>query len=125
MRSVKAYAFVRIAFGAAALMAPKATGGAIAGDVDGTDANAPLAKAFIRGMGGREIGLGLGVLDAIRTGRSVRPWLLVGVLADTLDTAALGLATWQHSTASKRVLVLGPPVVAAIAAGALAERCRA
>ena len=122
MRSVRLYALIRIAFGVAAVVVPKTTGRAIAGDGEAGDSAAPLAKAFLRGMGGREIGLGLGLVTALRTGRALRPWLIVGALADTVDTAALGVASWRHSTPAKRALVLGVPALTALAAAGLASR---
>jgi len=118
MRSVRLYALIRIAFGVAAVVMPKTTGRAIAGDGEAGDSAAPLAKAFVRGMGGREIGL----VTALRTGRALRPWLIVGALADTVDTAALGVANWRHSTPAKRALVLGVPALTALAAAGLASR---
>jgi hypothetical protein len=57
---VEAYAYGRLAFGGAALAAPVATGRLLAGEGAAT----PDAAAFLRGMGGREIGIGLGVLRA-------------------------------------------------------------
>jgi hypothetical protein len=56
------YAIGRMLFGVAALIAPGASGRILAGD----GGAAPDAQAFMRGMGGREIGLGLGLLAMIR-----------------------------------------------------------
>src|ERR1700730_5453035 len=78
MKPVTLYAIDRLVFGAAALAAPAAAGRALAGD----GGAAPDAQAFLRGMGGREIGLGLGLLREIRNGGSVRPWLIAGVFFD-------------------------------------------
>ena len=46
MRSVRLYALIRIAFGVAAVVVPKTTSRAIAGDGEAGDSAAPLAKAF-------------------------------------------------------------------------------
>ena len=54
-----------------ALAALATAGKSLAGDGDA----APDAKAFLRGMGGREIGVALSLLTAIRAGDPVRPWL--------------------------------------------------
>ena len=95
------YALGRIAFGAAVLAAPATTGRSLAG----AGAAAPDAKAFLRGMGGREIGIGLGLLNAIRSGERVQPWLIAGVLADSGDIAGIAGA-WPHVPSTKRWLGL-------------------
>jgi hypothetical protein len=96
------YAIGRIIFGVAALAAPAPSGRAIAGP----GAAQPDAQAFLRGMGGRELGLGLGLLAMIRTSGPVRPWLTAGVLADSGDLVGIAGA-WRHIPASKRWLGLG------------------
>ena len=55
MKLVTAYALGRAGFGAALLAAPRAGGQMLSGDGGAT----PDAQAFLRGMGGREVGLGL------------------------------------------------------------------
>ncbi|MHB8696274.1 MAG: hypothetical protein ACYDHH_34100 [Solirubrobacteraceae bacterium] len=97
MTRVTVYAAGRIAFGAAALLVPATTGRMLAGE-GGATAD---AQAFLRGIGGREIGIGLGLLTELRTGGSPRPWLIAGVLADIGDVAGIAGA-WQHMAPSKR-----------------------
>jgi hypothetical protein len=97
VKPITLYAVGRMVFGVAALVAPAPLGTALAGD--GAAASDP--KAFLRGMGGREIGLGLGILGAVRTGSSVRPWLVAGVLADSGDLAGIAGA-WRHMPREKR-----------------------
>jgi hypothetical protein len=97
MKPITLYAIGRMAFGVAALAAPATVGTVLAGE----DAAAPDPKAFLRGMGGREIGLGLGILGAIRAGGPVRPWLAAGVLADSGDLAGIAGA-WRHMPPAKR-----------------------
>jgi hypothetical protein len=101
MRAVMLYGLGRVAFGVAALAAPALAGRSLAGE----GGAAPDAQAFLRGMGGREIGIGLGLFTAIRAGRPVRPWLIAGVLADSSDIAGIGGA-WPHMRPTKRWLGL-------------------
>lgn len=110
MKLVTLYAIGRLAFGVAGLAAPLPAGRALAGD----GAAAPDAQAFLRGMGGREIGLGIGLLTTIRTAGPTRPWVIAGVLADASDIAGIAGA-WQHMPPAKRWLGLG---MAGAAAGA-------
>jgi hypothetical protein len=57
-------------------------------------------------MGGREIGLGLGLLAMIRTDGPVKPWLVAALLADSSDIVGIAGA-WQHMAPPKRLLGLG------------------
>jgi hypothetical protein len=72
-------------------------------------------------MGGREIGLGLGLWGAMRAQRPTRPWLVAGVLSDGSDMAGI-VGAWQHMAPSKRwpgvtfagiVAATGPGLIAA------------
>jgi hypothetical protein len=107
MRLLTGYALGRLAFGAAALAAPATTGRLLAGPGGAT----PDAQAFLRGMGGREIGLATGLLLAVRGGASARPWLLAGVLFDGGDIAGIAGA-WHDMQPAKR----GPGIAFAGAA---------
>lgn len=110
MKSLTLYAIGRIAFGLASLTAPAVTGRTLAGPGGAL----PDAQAFLRGMGGREIGLGLGMLAAIRTDGPVRRWVVAGLLADTSDLAGIAGA-WRHMPPAKRWLGLGTAGAAAAA----------
>jgi hypothetical protein len=101
MRPITLYTSARIIFGLAALAAPKTVGRLLAGDGGAT----PDATAFLRGMGGRELGIGLGLVTAIRNGESVRPGLTAGLLADSSDVAGIAGA-WPHMPPAKRWLGL-------------------
>jgi hypothetical protein len=82
----------------------------------------PDAQSFLRGMGGREIGLGLGLVAALRADGLVRPWLIAGVLADSSDVAGIA-ATWRHLPPDKRWMGLGTAgAVAAMGAALLATK---
>jgi hypothetical protein len=114
MKPMAIYAIGRLIFGVAALAAPAASGRAIAG-AGGAE---PDAQAFLRGMGGRELGIGLGLLAALRAGGPVRPWLIAGVLADGSDLAGI-TGTWQHLAPAKRWLGVATAGGAAAAGAAL------
>lgn len=101
MKPLIPYAIGRILFGVAALAAPGTTGQLLAGE----GGAAPDAQAFLRGMGGREIGLGLGLLASVRADRPVRPWLAAALLADGGDIAGI-TGAWRHLAPSKRLLGL-------------------
>src|SRR3954454_3555931 len=98
MRLVKAYALRRLAFGGAALAAPELTGRLLAGEGGAT----PDAAAFLRGIGGRELGIGLGLLKTAHDGGHVAPWLVAGVLSDAGDVAGIA-AGWSGMAPDKRV----------------------
>jgi hypothetical protein len=97
MKLVTAYALGRAGFGAALLAAPRAGGQMLSGDGGAT----PDAQAFLRGMGGREVGLGLGLLAATRASASARPWLIAGVMSDTGDLMGIAGA-WRDLPPDKR-----------------------
>ena len=107
MRLVTTYALGRAAFGALALLAPAGTGRALAGPGGAT----PDARAFLRGLGGRELGLAFGLLRA--RGNAIRPWIAAGVLADCGDMAGLA-GGWSELAPGKR----GPGLAFAAAAAA-------
>ncbi|OBA88644.1 hypothetical protein A5662_24950 [Mycobacteriaceae bacterium 1482268.1] len=113
MKPLTIYATGRIVFGVAALVAPGTAGRMLAGD----GGAAPDAKAFLRGMGGREIGIGLGLLAMIRTEGPIKPWLIAALLADTSDITGIAGA-WRQMPPSKRLLGLGTAAAAA-AVGAI------
>ena len=98
MNLVVGYAVSRAAFGVAVLAAPRALGQMLSGRGGTT----PDAQAFLRGMGGREVGLGLGLLAAVRGGASARPWLAAGVLSDLGDVLGI-TGAWGGLPADKRV----------------------
>jgi hypothetical protein len=98
MSLVAGYAVARAAFGVASLAAPRPLGRLLSGP----GATTPDAQAFLRGMGGREVGLGLGLLAAVRGGASARPWVVAGVLSDLGDVLGI-TGAWGGLAADKRV----------------------
>ncbi len=101
MRAVVLYGIARVVFGIAALVAPATAGRLIAGEGGAT----PGAQAYLRGMGGREVGVGLGVLSAIRGGGRIHTWLIAGVLSDCGDIAGI-TGAWSDVPPAKRWLGL-------------------
>ena len=74
----------RVAIGVAAWVAPRRFGRAWTGE----RSNGPIGSMAIRGLGARDIALGLGTLRALGNGKSVKPWLEMQALADASDAAS-------------------------------------
>ncbi|WP_353360840.1 hypothetical protein [Mycobacterium sp.] len=110
MKSLRLYAIGRIGFGIASLAVPAVTGRTLAGPGGAL----PDAQAFLRGMGGREIGLGLGLLAAIRCGDAVRPWVVAALMADSADLVGIAGA-WRDMPPTNRWIGLGSAGAAAAA----------
>ncbi|MGH2694243.1 MAG: hypothetical protein ACRDJJ_05435 [Actinomycetota bacterium] len=72
----------RIAVGAIMLVAPRFGARLWTGERD-PSATTVLAA---RGMGGRDLALGIGLVSALEKGTPARGWLEAGVLADASDT---------------------------------------
>jgi hypothetical protein len=102
VKPLTVYAIGRIVFGMGALVAPASAGRILAGD----GGAAPDAQVFLRGMAGRDIGLGLGLLAVIRANGPVKPWLIAAVLADSSDITGIAGA-WRYMAPSKRWVGLG------------------
>jgi hypothetical protein len=120
VKSLRLYAIGRIGFGIAALAAPAAAGRTMAGPGGAL----PDAQAFLRGMGGREIGLGLGLLAAIRCGGAVRPWVIAAVMGDSADLVGI-VGAWRGMPPANRWIGLGSAGAAAAAGvGVLASLSR-
>jgi hypothetical protein len=99
----------RIAAGAALVLAPGVVGRAWVGRAGAQRGTQVITVA----MGARDAALGLGLADALRTGRDPRDWLRAAALADVADLV---------STVRARGTVPAPALVAvgAIAAGSAA-----
>ena len=72
----------RVAIGVAALVAPGLVGRTMTGRSGG------VTSLFVRMVGARDLGLGLGVLVALDRGAPVRGWLEASALVDGIDAAA-------------------------------------
>jgi hypothetical protein len=99
----------RVAIGVASLLAPGLVGSIISGR-DGSEGGTRL---FVRMVGARDLGLGLGVLVALDRSAPVRGWLEASAVVDGLDAAACLLAR-HHIRAS-----VFPGAVGLATAGAL------
>jgi hypothetical protein len=99
---------VRTGVGSALLVAP-----GFAGRVwVGPDADGPGTKVFARAVGARDVLLGLRTMDAVRSQREARHWLVAGFAADAADVVAT-LIAWRSLTPGRRVVM--PLVAAAVA----------
>jgi hypothetical protein len=114
MKPVALYAIGRILFGVAASAAPAVTGRTLAGPGGAL----PDAQAFLTGMGGREIGLGIGLLATMRANGPAPVMVLAGVLADCSDLAGIARA-WPHMPPAKRWLGVTTAGAAAAAGTAI------
>ncbi len=76
--------------------------------------DAAVLKMLARSTGGRDIGLGLGVLFAQKHGSPVRGWLEAAILADVADAVSI-LIAFRHLPRTKAVLMLGAALGAAAA----------
>jgi hypothetical protein len=88
------HALGRIGFGAAMLLAPGTIGRAWVG----RDGARPGTRVITSGMGARDAALGLGLADALRSGRDPGPWLFVAALADAADLLSMFRARDTIST---------------------------
>ena len=99
----------RIAIGVVSLLAPGLVGRAMTGR-DGAMGGTAL---FVRMVGARDLGLGLGVLLALDRGAPVRGWLEASAVVDGIDAGACLLAR-RHLRTS-----VFPAAVGLASAGAL------
>ena len=74
----------RVVLGAQLLVAP----GLVAPLWLGRRGKTPAARLLLRALGARDLGIGIGVLAALRSGAALQPWLVAGILADATDLAA-------------------------------------
>lgn len=85
--ATRALAATRIALGVALFVAPRqAARGWIGDDVDGVG-----TAAAVRGLGARDVALGVGLLASSSPGddhRDLHRWLEAGIVADVADAAA-------------------------------------
>jgi hypothetical protein len=78
----------RIAFGVASVLAPRIVARTMTGH-DGSDGGMRL---FLRMVGARDLGLGLGLLLALDRDAPTRGWLEASAVVDGIDAAACLLA---------------------------------
>jgi hypothetical protein len=103
------HALGRVAIGVAFLLAPRRAAPTWAGATGARPGGQVLAAA----VGARDVGIGLGALNAVRSGRGAAPWLRAGLLADAVDLGA----TLRHRARLPGTAVAG---VVALAGGSIA-----
>jgi len=118
--TVKAVAFGRIGLGVSYSLAPALALRAWPGRPASSASDAALLRMMARSTGGRDIGLGLGVLFAQKHNAPVRGWLEAAMLADVADAVAI-LIAFKHLPRVKAVLMLGAALGTAAAGQRLAR----
>ena len=112
----QAFGLVRIVTGVALFFAPRRSGRAWTGE----DSNELTSNLAVRGMGARDVAIGLGILAAIERGAPVRGWLEAGVLSDSADAAGT-LMQWRELGTTRALFWLTTEVGAAWAGSRLAQ----
>ena len=91
----------RIVLGAAAVIAPNRFGRAMTGE----NSDGVISTFATRGLGARDMALGLGTLRALDGEGPVRPWLEAQALADASDTVSY-LGAFKDMPPLRRLLGL-------------------
>jgi hypothetical protein len=92
----------RMAIGAALVLAPSLAGSMWIG----RDAKSRAVKVLARGLGARDLALGLGVAVALDRGKPVRGWLEGAALADGVDLVATLVAGDSIPAGARRAVTL-------------------
>lgn len=66
-------------------------------------ASGPRELYFVRGIGGRDLVIGGGLVHALATGRDPRPWLTASVLGDATDALAATSLDEDHAATAAAV----------------------
>lgn len=91
-RGVRGAGWLRVGLGTAGLVAPSLLPRSL-----GVDSAAGARQAYaVRMASGRDLALGIGLLEALRSGGRVRPWLLAMLLADAADAVAFTAAAQRR-----------------------------
>jgi hypothetical protein len=98
----------RIVLGIGLIVRPQLVTGKWLGD----DGHRPAVRVLGRSFGARDAVLGAGTLDAVRSGRPLRPWVLAGLVADATDLVATHLGR-------RELPRISAPLIYALAGGAL------
>jgi hypothetical protein len=91
----------RIAFGLAGFLMPSAGTRVWIGQ----KAEPYPTNMFLRGLAGRDIALGVGIITALETGAPVRGWLEASALADAADAVGT-LTSWRRLPGFRRLGML-------------------
>lgn len=79
----------------------------------------PVAAYFVRGIGGRDLAIGAGLIAALLGGRDTRPWLGASVAGDVADAVAAVALDDEH--ARKAASIAGGFGVLGVLAGVLTD----
>jgi hypothetical protein len=103
----------RMAIGAALVLAPRLAGPMWIGG----DADSRAVRVLARGLGARDLALGLGTAVALDRGAPVRGWLEGAALADGVDLVATLLAGDSIPSSTRRsvALIAGASLIACAA----------
>jgi hypothetical protein len=74
-------AYGRLALGAGLVLAPRL----FAGGWTGRDSAGGGGRVLAAGLGARDVAIGAGTAHALRSGGSLREWLLAGAISDAVD----------------------------------------
>ena len=118
--TVKAVAYGRIGLGLGYTCTPALALRLWPGRPAATEADGAMLRMMARSTGGRDIGLGLGALFALKHGGPVRGWLEAAMLADAADAVAIAIA-FRHLPRTKAILMLGAALGTAAAGRKLAS----
>jgi hypothetical protein len=106
----------RVVLGAASFLSPSRFGRMWTGE----RAETALTSMAIRGLGARDVAIGIGILVSLDQDKPVRGWLEAAALADAAD--ALGtLAAWHRLPGFRRLGLLALEAGAAVLAVQLAD----
>ena len=106
----------RMAIGVSAFVAPKFTARVWSGE----SPEMAVSHMAIRGMGVRDVAIGLGLLIALENDKPVRGWLEASALADAGDAAST-LMSWKRWHSIRKVGALAVELSAAYLGLQLAE----
>ena len=112
----QALGFVRILVGLGLFFSPRLSGRVWTGE----DPREMTSRLGVRGMGARDIAIGLGTLIALERGAPVRGWLEAGVLSDSMDAVGT-LAEWRELGTPRALLWLAAEVGTALFGSRLAQ----
>lgn len=101
-KAARGIAASRVVIGAVFVLAPKWATRKWIGEPSETVAGHMGA----RGLGGRDLAIGLGTLWALQKGEPARPWLQAGTIADATDALAV-MSAFRRLPKLRRLLYLG------------------
>jgi hypothetical protein len=113
---VRILGFSRLAIGAASFLAPRR----VARIWTGESPEMAVSHLALRGLGARDVAIGLGMLIALENDGALRGWLEASALADAGDAASTVLS-WKRWGNVRKVGFLAVEIAAAYYALQLAD----